>query len=162
MIALERENAKTLFALKDEAPLLQFLDELKARPNMKKGGRVLELGTAWDPIHRCLTDGELDPAGGDFPLNAVILGGKKLTKSDERVAMLLRPDVTRFVSDALDDLKEDDLRKKFFPLKGGSCQYPIDEKHFVEMWLRVRDLKIFFDAAAENLEAVVFMGKMSA
>jgi hypothetical protein len=158
-IALEREHAKTLFGLKDDEAIRKFLEELKVRPDMKKSGRVLDLGTLWDPIHRCLTEGELDPAAGDFPLNTAILGGKQLLKGADYAAVLIRPDVTRFIADGLGEVEEDNLRQKFLALKGGSYQQPIDEKHFMEMWLRLQDLKVFFEAAAENMEAVVFTGK---
>ncbi len=159
-IALAREHAKTLFGLKEDIAIHKFLDELKVRPDMKKSGRVLDVGTLWDPIHRCLTEGELDPTAGDFPLNTAILGGKQLLQSKDQTAVLIRPDVTRFIADALGELEEDDLRKKFFALQGGSYQQPIDEKHFMEMWLRIQDLKIFFDAASENIEAVIFTAQL--
>jgi hypothetical protein len=160
-IALAREHAKTLFGLKEDAAIRKFLDELKVRPDIKKSGRILDVGVLWDPIHRCLTEGELDPAAGDFPLNTAVLGGKQLLQGKDYTAVLVRPDMTRFIADALGELEEDDLRKKFFALKGGSYQLPVDEKHFMEMWLRVQDLKIFFEAAAENMEAVVFTAKLS-
>lgn len=159
-IALAREHAKTLFGIKDDVSLRKFLDELKARPDMKKSGRVLDTGVLWDPIHRCLTEGELDPAGGDFPLNSAVLGGKQLHLAHDYAAVLIRPDMTRFIADALAELEEDDIRKKFFALKGGTYDRPIDEKRFMEMWLRLQDLKVFFEAAAENMEAVVFTAKM--
>jgi hypothetical protein len=159
-IALAREHAKTLFGLKEDGAIHKFLDELKARPDMKKSGRLLDLGSLWDPIHRCLTEGELDPAAGDFPLNTAVLGGKQLLQGKDYTAVLIRPDMTRFIADALGELEEDDIRKKFFALQGGTYQEPIDEKHFMEMWLRLQDLKIFFEAAAENMEAVVFTAQM--
>src|SRR5436190_24084465 len=158
-IALAREHAKTLFGIKDDESIRSFLEELKARPDMKKSGRVLDLGTLWDPIHRCLTEGKLDPAGGDFPLNTAVLGGKQLLKGTDYTAVLIRPDMTRFIADALADVEEDDMRKKFFALQGGSYKEPTDEKRFMEMWLRLQDLKVFFEAAAENMEAVVFTAK---
>jgi len=161
-IALARDHAKTLFGLKDDVAIRKFLDDLKAKPDMKKSGRLLDVGALWDPIHRCLTEGELDPAAGDFPLNTAVLGGKQLLKGTDYTAVLIRPDVTRFIADALGELEEDDVRKKFFALKGGSYQQPIDEKHFMEMWLRLQDLKVFFEAAAENMEAVVFAAKFEA
>jgi hypothetical protein len=159
-IALAREHAKTLFGLKEDAAIRKFLDELKQRPDMKKSGRLLDLGTLWDPIHRCLTEGELDPTAGDFPLNTAVLGGKQLLKGPDHTALLIRPDMTGFIADALAELDEDDTRKKFFALKGGTYQQPIDEKHFMELWLRLQDLKIFFAAAAENMEAVVFTAQL--
>jgi hypothetical protein len=112
-IALAREHAKTLFGIKEDAALRKFLDELKTRPDMKKSGRVLDVGSLWDPIHRCLTEGELDPAAGDFPLNTAVLGGKRLHQGEDYVAVLIRPDMTRFIADALAELEEDDVRKKF-------------------------------------------------
>lgn len=159
-IALAREHAKTLFGIKDDLALRQFLDELKVRPDMKKSGRVLEMGGLWDPIHRCLTEGELDPAAGEFPLNHAVLGGKQLHQAGDYTAALIRPDMTRFIADALEELDEDEVRKKFQALAGGSYQGPLDEKHFMAMWLKLRDLNEFFQAAAENMEAVVFTARL--
>jgi len=161
-IALAREHAKTLFGIKDDASLRKFLDELKAKPDMKKSGRLLDTGVLWDPIHRCLTEGELDPAAGDFPLNHAVLGGKQLHKGSDYTAVLIRPDMTSFIADAIAELEEDDVRKKFFALGNGSYKQPIDEKHFMEMWLMLQNLKVFFEAAAENIEAVVFTAKFEA
>ena len=159
-IALAREHAKELFGIKEDAALRSFLDDLKARPDMKKSGRVLDSGTTWEAIHRCLTEGELDPAAGEFPLNHAILGGKQLYKGADSTAVLIRPDMTRFITNALDELDEAEVRPKFFALAGGTYARPIDEKHFMEMWRMIQDLRVFFDAAAENLEAVVFTAKL--
>jgi len=158
-IALPREHAKTLFGLKDDEGLRKFLDELEKRPDMRKSGRVLETGTSWDPIHRCLTEGELEASAGEFPLNHAVLGGKELHKGSDYTAVVVRPDMTRFIADALAEVQEEDLRQKFFALKPSSYQRPIDEKHFMEMWLTLQNLRVFFEAAADNLEAVVFTAK---
>ena len=154
-IALTREHAKRLFGQIDDESLRQFLDELKNSPEMKKSGRILETGTAWNAIHRCLTEGELDPAGGDFPLNHAVLGGKQLHKGDDYAAVLVRPDMTRFIADGLAEVKEEDFRAKFFALPASYGQ-PINEKEFIAVWLAIQNLKVFYEAAAENLEAVVF------
>src|SRR5205809_2835223 len=128
---------------------------------MKKSGRVLDLAALWDTIHRCLTEGELDPAAGDFPLNHAVLGGKQLHQGSDYAAVLVRPDMTRFIADAIAELEEDETRKKFFALGSGSYKQPIDEKHFMEMWLMLQNLKVFFEAATENMEAVVFTAKFA-
>jgi hypothetical protein len=158
-IALGREHAKRLFGIKDDESLRQFVEELKASPEMKKSGRLLDNGPLWDPIHRCLTEGTLDPEGGDFPLNHAVLGGKQLHNSGDYVASLVRPDMTRFIADALAELEEDEMRQKFLALDRESYKQPIDEKHFMEMWLALQNLKIFYEAAAEGLEAVIFTAK---
>jgi hypothetical protein len=160
-IALAREHAKTLFGIKEDVSLRKFLDDLKSRPDIKKSGRVLEMAALWDPIHRCLTEGELDPAAGDFPLNHAVLGGKQLHQATDYTAVLIRPDMIRFIADALEELEEGDTRKKFFALSSTSYKAALDEKRFMEMWLKIQDLKVFFQAAAENMEAVVFTAKFS-
>lgn len=160
-IALGRDQAKRLFGLKEDAAILKFLEELKAAPDMKKSGRLLDTGTAWDPIHRCLTEGELDPNAGDFPLNHAVLGGKQLHQGTDYAAVLIRPDMTRFIADALAEVDEDDFRKKFFALKR-DAQPPPSEKEFTAVWLALQNLKVFFEAATENMEAVVFTAKYQA
>jgi len=158
-IALGREHAKRLFGLKQDQEILRFLEELKGSAEMKKSGRLLDCGTAWDAIHRCLTEGELDPAAGDFPLNHAVLGGKRLHQGSDHAAVLIRPDMVRFIADALAEVDETDFRQKYFSLNRDSYKQPIGEKEFVQTWIVLRDLQVFFGAAAENMEAVVFTAK---
>lgn len=128
-------------------------------PDLKKSGRVLELGNLWDPLHRCLTEGELDANAGELPLNQTILGGRQLHQGSEWTAAMVRPDMTTFVAEALADLKEDEFRTRFFALNPVSYGRPIDERHFMEVWVALRQVTVFYEASAENLEAVVFTGK---
>ena len=157
-IALSREHAKRLFGQKDDENLRKFLDELIADPGMKKSGRLFDSGIHWEAMHRCLTEGELDSSAGEFPLNHVVLGGKQLHQGGDYVAALVRSDMTNFVADAIADIKEENLRKSFFGLPA-SFTAPKDEKAFMAVWLCLQNLKDFYDAAAENLEAVVFTAK---
>lgn len=159
-IALGREHAKRVFGQKDDAGMQQLVQELQSLPEMKKSGRLLEMGQTWDPIHRCLTDGELDADGGEPPLSYVVLGGKQLHKGDDYIAVLLRPDMTPIVSEALDEVHEVEFRAKFLALPA-SYTRPKGEKDFQEVWLAVQRLKVFFQAAAENLEAVLFTVKFT-
>jgi hypothetical protein len=154
-LALAREHAKRLFAIKEDAELAKFMEELKAAPDMKKSGRALDVGSAWDPLHRLLTDGELDPGGGDFPANHVVLGGRQLHHGSDFSIILITPDIVAYVSEALNELKQAEVREKFMALPA-SYTKPKGDKEFVELWLAVQKLRTFFDAAAENLEAVVF------
>lgn len=157
-LALGREHARRLFGIKEEAPLAAFLEELKNSPDMKKSGRLLDVGGVWEPLHRIMTDGELDPGGGDFPGNHVVLGGKQLHHAADFSAILIRPDIVGFVSEALNDLKQNEVREKFQNLPA-SYEQARGDKEFAEIWLAIGKLRTFFDAAAENLEAVVFTVK---
>ena len=159
-IALTREAAKQLFAQQDDDNLRSFLDELKTSPEMKKSDRVLETpGPIWDALHRCLTEGELDIAAGEFPLNHAVLGGRQLHKGDDYAAVLVRRDMCAFIAEALGEVQEVELRKKFMALNPQSYQALRTEKEFTQLWLALQNLKVFYDAAAENLDAIVFTAK---
>ena len=41
-----------------------------------------ETDKAWDAIHRCLSDGSLNPGAGSYPLNRTILGGSHLYQGE--------------------------------------------------------------------------------
>jgi hypothetical protein len=157
-LALARENAKRLFGIKEDAPLAAYMEELKTSAEMKKSGRAIDVGGVWDPLHRIMTDGELDPGGGDFPGNHVVLGGKQLHHAADFSAILIRPDIVAFVSESLNELKQSEVREKFEGLPA-SYGKPQGDKEFIELWLAITKLRTFFDAAAENLEAVVFTVK---
>src|SRR6186713_3039801 len=88
-LALGRDHARRLFGIKEDAPLAAFMEELKTSADMKKSGRSLDVGGVWDPLHRIMTDGELDPGGGDFPGNHVVLGGKQLHHGSDFSAILI-------------------------------------------------------------------------
>ncbi|QDU26370.1 hypothetical protein ETAA8_14480 [Anatilimnocola aggregata] len=157
-LALAREHAKRLFGMKEDAELAAFMDELKTAPEMKKSDRVLDIGSVWDPLHRIMTDGELDPSGGDFPESHIVLGGRQLHHGSDFSSILIRPDMVGFVSEALNGLKQIEVRAKFDALPA-SYTKPRGDKEFAELWLAVQKMRVFFDAAAENLEAVVFTVK---
>jgi hypothetical protein len=154
-IALTREHAKRLHAIQDDSSLKTFSDELQSSAEMKKKGRVIETGRTWDAIHRCLTDGELDPTGGDFPLNHVVLGGKHLHQGDGYTAVFIRPDMTPFIAEALGDVKQKDFREKFDAL-GSSYTGGRSEKDFGEVWRQLQRLRVFFEDCSQNREAVMF------
>jgi hypothetical protein len=158
-IALSREHAKRVFANKDDASLPPLIAELLGDKALKANGQVLEVKKTWDAIHRCFTDGTLDPEGGDFPLNHVILGGKQLHKGDDYIAVVVRPDMVTFIAEGLHDLKEPDFRKSFFALGEKGYDQPINEKEYSFVWHMVHEIRTFFEFCDEERFAVLFMGK---
>ncbi len=158
-VALGREHAKRLFGIKDDESLRQFVEELTNSKEIRSSGRLVESGPHWATIHCCLTDGELDPAGGEFPLNHVVLGGKALHRGDDYTAVLVRPDMTLFIAEALGDLKQADFRAKFDALRSGLPE-TARNKEFIEVWRTLVELRALFDDAAANLEAVLFTTEM--
>ncbi|MGH3149488.1 MAG: DUF1877 family protein [Streptosporangiaceae bacterium] len=58
----------------DEASLA-FVRELEEQWD---ASYLQQTDKAWDAIHRCLADGTLAWAGGDWPLNGAVLGGEPM------------------------------------------------------------------------------------
>ena len=154
-----REHAKQLFGLKDDDSLRKFVLDLRNSKEMKTTGRLVDTKTHWAAIHCCLTDGELDATAGDFPLNHVILGGKALHKGDDYTAVVVRPDMTPFIAEALGDVKQADFRAKFDALRKDVPE-PARNKEFAEVWRTLQELRVLFEDAATNREAVLFTAEM--
>ncbi len=158
-IALSREHAKRVFGSKDDPSLVGLIEELKNDKALRANSQVLEVKRTWDAIHRCLTEGTLDPEGGDFPLNHVILGGKKIHHGDDYVAAVIRPDMVTFIAEALREVKEPEFRKCFFALGDQGYDQPINEKEYSYVWHAVQEIRTFFEFCDEERFAVMFTGK---
>jgi hypothetical protein len=159
-IALSREHAKRVFAAKDDASLPPLLEELKNDKTLKANSQILEVKRHWEAIHRCLTDGTLDPDAGDFPLNHVILGGKRLHFGDDYVAVVVRPDMVTFIAEALHDIKEPDFRKCYFGLAEKGFDQPINEKDYSLTWHMMQEIRTFFEFCDEERFAILFTAAM--
>ena len=158
-IALSRDNAKRVFAVPNDTALLALIEEFKNSKELRKNGQVVECKRTWDAIHRCLTEGTLDPTGGEVPMNHAILGGKQLNKGNEFIAVLVRPDLTPFVAEAMHDMKEPDFRQRFFALGQHGYDQPINEKEYTLVWHHVQELRSFFEFCSEERFAVLFTAK---
>ena len=71
---------------------------------------LAESDKAWDAIHRCLTDGTLLYDNGEYPLNQVICGGRRLHQGEDYVVSLVTPEQVRDVVAAIDPLTEHCMR----------------------------------------------------
>ena len=75
-LAIGEEFVSRLLAAEDDADVIALI------AGQIEGGLdpryVLPTGRAWDPLHRCLTDGTLALDAGSFPLSHVVLGGVQL------------------------------------------------------------------------------------
>jgi hypothetical protein len=142
--------------LEDDQAVREFAAGLRRSKAYLDDELVLECHMAWDAIHRCLTDGSLDPEGGDFPLNHCVLGGRRLHKGDGFEAVLIRPDIVPYVADATNEVRLGEFRDQFFELDPEDYQRPIEDKEFDRIWATFRQLQSFFEYAAAERVAVLF------
>jgi len=159
-LALSREETKQLMAQGEGAAVRQFVLDLEAARQASKSDLLLSLDDTWDAMHRCLADGELDPLGGEFPLNHAILGGRPLYKDDGFLVAFVRPDMTPFIAEAITHLKRDEFRQRYFQLDPASYQREPNQKEYESVWNALQRVRDFYEAAAEDRTAVVFAAEM--
>ena len=129
----------------DEASLA-FVDELEDRWDTYY---LQQTDKAWDAIHRCLADGTLTWAGGEWPLNGAILG------SDYIIMFLDDQDVAE-IADALDEVTQPWFRDRFFALPAHGYEGRADETGFDYTWYWFERMRAFFRKTADEGRQIVF------
>ena len=155
-IILTREDAKTLFAQTEDSDIRRTVEALRQSPKHRDAGLVLECGTAWDPIHRCLTEGTLAPDAGEFPLDHCVLGGRRLHPGAEFEAVLVRPDIVPHVADGLHNLKREEFRSCFMNLDPSDFGRQPTEAEADEVWSTLKLVRQLYEDASSEHAAVVF------
>jgi hypothetical protein len=144
------DEARLLAAGTDDERLDLLLDELLPRAD----GWAQETDLAWDAIHRCLGDGTLRP--GADPLRRCVLGPRSLYGGGERIVTLLTaPEVTE-VAAAVADLREPDLRARYFALDADAYGEPLTAEDFEYVAGWFARLQRFYAKAARAGRAVLF------
>jgi len=155
-IVVRREDAKRLFAQSDDAGVRSVVNQLLQSKQYRADGFLLDCGTLWDPIHRCLNDGTLNPHDGEFPLDHCILGGKQLYQGEDFEAILVRPDIVTQVAEAIHNLKRSEVRDRYFALKPEIYGKSPTEEEFEHMWNKLFQIRELFEYAADERCAILF------
>ncbi|WP_430788759.1 YfbM family protein [Actinoplanes sp. G11-F43] len=150
-ITPEQENA-LLAADGDLAEVGSIVSEIEE----SWGDDRLKVDTdkAWDAIHRSLTDGTLDPDGGEFPLSHAVTGGRHL--HDEYHVVLITASEVPEVAKALQEVDRRWLRQRFDLIDDPDYSGAGDDDDFDYTWTNFADLQRFFQRAAAAHRAVLF------
>jgi uncharacterized protein DUF1877 len=111
---------------------------------------------AWDPIHRCLTDGTFGWCPEAWPLNGAILGDDPLYTRDDYIIQHLTATEVVEVADALDPLTQEWFRARFLGLPGHGYQDATDEDAFDYTWYWFERMRAFFRKTADEGRAMLF------
>jgi Domain of unknown function (DUF1877) len=153
-LAIGEEVVSRLLAAEDDADVVSIVRQVEADPDPRY---VFSTGRAWDPLHRCLTDGTLAPPAGSFPLSHAVLGGVQLCEDDGHLVSLVRPDQVPAVADALTPIDRRWLRTRYNSFEFPGYEGARGDEDFEYMWGRVQGLADFFHAAAQDRRAVIFI-----
>lgn len=118
-------------------------------------GRLLkytgELDTAWDAIHRVMTDGHFALDNGAFPLSYVIMGGESLYAPDDYYMILKTPDQVKLIWQALQEVTEEWFRERYFKIDAEDYGFDVDESDCLYSWQWFEySLKVWEIASKEN------------
>jgi len=109
---------------------------------------------AWDALHRCLTDGTLDPDGGAYPLSHTVLGGRYL--HDDYYVVYVSAAEVRDVADAVRAVDRMWLRQRFDAIDDPDYRGAHDDADFEYTWANFEDVRAFYARAAAAGRAVIF------
>jgi hypothetical protein len=153
--AIPENTLHALLARQGEMAILELIDTLHQAWNTDQddsAGGYKE----WDVLHRCLSDGTFDPAGGTYPLNCCFLGGRLLV-TDGSIVNVVMPKEVRDVGKAMVHFDKGWLHDRFKAIfaqeymQGGDMES--DCKWY---WELLDELRTFYRAAAETGRAVIF------
>src|SRR5689334_2203322 len=101
LLAISRDDAKRLFAQKDEVSLRAFL---RAQIEQAPSDSALSIDQGWEMLHQALAE-----QGAGTPLADALLGGRPMHRSEDWQALLKRPDAVPHIAAALASLTTGDL-----------------------------------------------------
>ena len=147
------DAARLLAARGDDDALTEIVEDLEER---WEEGFVGETDKGWDPVHRSLGDGTLDPGGPEPPLDRAVLGGDLLTEGEDLFVAFTPADQVPAVSAALEAVTEERLRDGHRRIAAADYEGALGDEDWLytlENFGAVRDL---WRAAAAAGRGVVF------
>jgi hypothetical protein len=135
---------------------MAFIEEIEEGPKGEGWDAqwVQETDKAWDAIHRCLTDGQLEY--GDTPFHKCILGPVNLHVEDDYIVSCLDGQEVKEVAAAIKDIDREWLRHKYNGIQAESYQAELSDRDFEYTWYWFQLLRDFFQRAAAADRAMLF------
>ncbi|WP_406696228.1 YfbM family protein [Singulisphaera sp. Ch08] len=150
-------EAEQLRALPSEQARLDYIIENIEESYFADHKEYLaETDTAWDAIHRALTDGELTWDGGEYPLNHVVLAGELLYTDPDYILSLKSPEQVREIAAALSGVSESEFRRRYFAIDSDRYGCTVDELDFAYTWGWFQNLCRLYSKAATEGRFVLF------
>ena len=154
--ALTSKDLRKLRRMTDPEVLVDFISEDLEGRYLEKDEWAFQSEHAWEPIHRALTDGHLNPEKGPFPLAYTVLGGKRLVASEGTTACLVEPGSVQAAFHALALVQKEWFASRFRNLKNSDYEGPLGDADAAFAWEKLVGLRAFYEKAAKAGRAVLF------
>jgi hypothetical protein len=154
--AISADALQILLHCEEEEETLAVTEELYGSMGADDGESWAGGYKEWPVLHRCLSDGTFDPAGGAYPLNRCFLGGRLLA-TEGSIVNLVMPNEVRDLAEALDHLDKGWFQDRFKGLFASEYTSRGDlEGDSERFWQMASELRDFYRRAADTGRAVVF------
>lgn len=137
----------------DDARIIEVIREL----DMTDAPDECGVDKAWDGIHRCLTEGRLGGEDGNYPLNAVVLGGLPLHQGEDYVVSYNTADEVREVAAALTGLDLETFVARYWTLDADEYGSAVDDDGLGYLTYYLQEVTTFYQRAAQAGWATVFV-----
>jgi len=152
--AITSADANRLLAASSEDEVLRIIqDDIEEKWDEEW---LYESDKAWDAIHRCLTDGTLNPTSGVYPLKLAILNGHRIDAGPNYIVSLTTPDQAKDVAASLAELSQASLRERYDALDPDDYYLGKSSDDFLYTWEYFDGLAGFFQRAADARRHVIF------
>ncbi|MFC9860236.1 MULTISPECIES: YfbM family protein [unclassified Streptomyces] len=153
LFALEAADAERLLAAGSDTGVMEIVETIEEGWDVSA---LMELDKSWDVLHRCLTDGSLSYAGGEYPLSHAVLGGRLLHEGDDYIVSYVDAAEIRDIARALAPLDEEWLRERFAALTFSEYRGSGGEDDIGYALAYLPDLRDFYGEAARAGRAAIF------
>lgn len=152
--AIRKEQYEKLLAVESDDELKEIIQEEIEEEWDEEWLR--ETDKAWDAIHRSLTDGKLGYENGNYPLNAVILGGEQLYGGDDYIVALVKPEQAIEVAEALKSIDKEFFKEGYDKIDREDYDGPHGADDFEYTWEWFKGLQELFEKAGNTGRAIIF------
>lgn len=152
--ALTAEEERKLLDCADENAVVELVQE--EIEDKWDADWLCETDKAWDAIHRCLTDGKLEPTNGSPPLSLVIFGGKHLCDTGDCHVCYVPATSVPEVAAALHAFERSRFDAAYDALADTDYDGPHDADDREYTWENLQQLEAFWARAASGSRCVIF------
>lgn len=131
--------------------VMAFVEEIETRWDKDW---LQETDKAWDAIHRCLTNGQLEY--GDDPLSMCVLAHDNIYEDDDYTVCVADADDVKQVVTAIADIDEAEMRRRYDAIYSEGYAADKSDEDFEYTWNWFVSLREFFIKAAAADRATMF------
>ena len=149
--AIDEQQVERLLGAEGDDELIDVVSDIEEEWEI-----AFETDKAWDALHRCLSNGTLNPNEGEPPLNRVFFGGRTLNELEDYFVVLVTPAEVKEIAEALATVTESWLRARYFDQPFADYQGEKSEEDWAYTLSSFQGLPDFYARAASEGRHVIF------